>query len=264
MKPQKVLLSGVYGGIGKELCKTFSLQNIKVIGIDIYSKDHKERKDNQALENIPLEDYFQIDLSQLDSINEQFEEIYLKHKDIDLVINNAGIAHIKTFLDETEVEYKKVMDINFTSLVMSTRFWMQKFSKRLDCGIANMASMAGYVSPSGMTSYSASKHAVIGFTESLRLECDALDIPVDIILITPGFIDTDIMKIGKEGGPPDSFRKLTTTAEKASQAIFKGILKGDHHIIPDSGGKIMKQMNRWIPEVLNLGNSLVSKKILKK
>jgi uncharacterized protein len=255
MKPHKVLLSGVYGGIGKEIAKSLSLQNIKVIGMDLFPVDHDQ---------FPLDDYYQIDLTSLELINEQLEKIYQDHKDIDLIINNAGIAHIKSFMDESEAEFNKVMDINFNSLVISTRFWINKFSQRLDGTIANMASMAGYISPSGMTSYSASKHAVVGFTESLRLECEAIEIPVKIILITPGFIDTDIMKIGEEGGPPDSFRKLTTTPEKAAQSIVKGLLRGDSLIIPDSGGKIMKQMNRWIPEVLNFGNGFISKKILKK
>ncbi|MBT7610916.1 MAG: SDR family NAD(P)-dependent oxidoreductase [Bacteriovoracaceae bacterium] len=251
----KVLISGIFGGIGREMCKNFTQRGIKVVGIDLHKAlDH----------DLDLHDFFKIDLSKKEALNERFEEIYSKHSDIDLVINNAGVAHLQPFLDETEEEFNQVMDINFNSLVYSTRFWVKRFHDHINCGIANMASMAGHVSPSGICSYSASKHAVVGFTESLRLELKALDIPIKIYLITPGFINTNIMKIGEVGGPPESFSKLTSTPEKAGIAIVQSILKGQETIIPDSGGKILKQMNRWAPDILNMGNSFIAKRILKK
>jgi uncharacterized protein len=255
MIPKKILLSGVFGGIGKELCKSFNQQNIQVVGMDLELPDQHD---------LSLADFFQADLSKLDSLAELYLKIYEKHKDIDLVINNAGIAHLQPFNKETPEEFDQVMDINFKSLVISTRFWVDKFHNQIGCGIANMASMAGHVSPSGMTSYSASKHAVVGFTESLNLELKALDIPIRIILISPGFINTSILKIGEAGGPPQAFSKLAASPKKAADSIVDSILKGEDMIIPDTGGKLLKQINRFAPEMLNLGNSYIAKKILKK
>jgi NADP-dependent 3-hydroxy acid dehydrogenase YdfG len=144
--PKKVLLSGVFGGIGREMCKSFNQQNIQVVGMDLELPDEHDLK---------LADFFQADLSKLDNLAELYLQIYEQHKDIDLVINNAGIAHLQPFNEETPEEFDQVMDINFRSIVISTRFWVDKFHTQIGCGIANMASMAGHVSPSGMTSYSA-------------------------------------------------------------------------------------------------------------
>jgi uncharacterized protein len=251
----KVLITGVFGGIGKAMSQNFIKTGVKVIGLDL-------NRDND--QDLGLEEFYEIDLSKLETLNDRFEEIYNQHPDIDLVINNAGIAHLQPFIEETEEEFNKVMDINFNSLVISTRFWLHKFHEHLNCGIANMASMAGHISPSGMISYSASKHAVVGFTESLRLELKATDIPIKMFLITPGFINTDIMQIGKEGGPPEAFSRFTTSPEQAGKSIVQSLLNGEENIIPDSGGKIIKQMNRWAPDVLRMGNSFIAKKILKK
>jgi hypothetical protein len=72
------------------------------------------------------------------------------------------------------------------------------------------------------------------------------------------------MKIGETGGPPQVFSKLAASPKRAAESIVSSILKGEDVIIPDSGGKILKQINRFAPDMLNLGNSYIAKKILKK
>lgn len=249
-----VLLTGVSGGIGKCMAQTFIAKGHKVIGSDL----------GETVDScLSLYDYFQMDLSQLDTVNTTMESISGKYPEITMVVNNAGIANIQPFAEETPEKWQQVMDINFNSLVLSTRYWLNFFMGKGGGHIANMASMAGHISPSGMCSYSASKHAIVGFTESLGLELEALDVPVSISLITPGFIKTDIMRIGEKNGFPEKLQSMTTSPEVAGERIVEALLKKEKHIIPDKSGKVLKTVNRFAPELLKNANKLLAGKIFK-
>ncbi len=250
-----VLITGVHGGIGKSMCQSFVARGHRVIGSDL-----QEERD----QSLSLLDYYQLDLSKLDVVDSVMTKISGKYPEVTMVINNAGIANLELFTEETPEKWQQVMDINFNSLVMSTRYWVHFFKGKGGGHIANMASMAGHISPSGMCSYSASKHAVVGFTESLALELDAQQIPIHISLITPGFIKTDIMKIGMKNGFPEKLKSLTTSPEKAGERIVESLLNKERHIIPDNSGKVMKTLNRFAPELLSNANKFLSTKIFKK
>ena len=250
-----VLITGVHGGIGKCMASSFISRGHRVIGSDLQEKSEG---------SLSLLDYFQLDLSNLDDVEKVMGRISGKYPEVTMVINNAGIANLELFLDESDQKWQQVMDINFNSLVISTRYWLRFFQGKGGGHIANMASMAGHISPSGMCSYSASKHAVVGFTESLGLELRAQDIPVYISLITPGFIKTDIMKIGHKNGFPEKLQALTTSPEKAGEKIVEALLNKEKHIIPDSSGKVLKTINRFAPDLLMNANKLLSTKIFKK
>jgi len=250
-----VFITGVHGGIGRCMAQSFSAKGHRVIGSDVQE---------EADSTLSMLDYYQIDLSDLSSVTKKMEEIVSKHPHITMVINNAGITNLEVFWKESPEVWNKVMDINFNSLVLSTRFWVHFFQGKGGGHIANMASMAGHISPSGMCSYSASKHAVVGFTESLSLELEAQQIPVYMSLITPGFIKTDIMKIGHKNGFPEKLQSLTTEPDVAAERIVDSLLKKEKHIIPDKSGKVMKTINRFAPDLLMKANSVLAQKIFKK
>ncbi|MCO4794364.1 MAG: SDR family oxidoreductase, partial [Bacteriovoracaceae bacterium] len=242
---EKFFITGVHGGIGKNLVLALINKGHKVIGSDIHDSPKEELK---------LSGYYSLDLSNLESINKTFEKVINDHPDISIVVNNAGIANLMPFLEESENDFQKIMDINFNSLIISTRFWLSHFENKGDGLIANMASMAGHVPPSGICSYSASKHAVVGFTRSLQLELDAISSPVKVSLISPGFIKTDIMQIGKENGFPEKYEYIATSPVVAGEKIAKGLLKREEFIIPDYSGRVINKVNRWAPGILRKSN----------
>ena len=246
-----ILLTGVSGGIGKSIARSFISRGHKVIGSDL-----SENIDT----SLSLYDYFQLNLSSLETVLPTMETISAKYPEITMVINNAGIANIQAFVDESTEKWQEVMDVNFNSLVISTRYWLNFFIGKGGGHIANMASMAGIISPSGMCSYSASKHAVVGFSESLGLELEATSTPITISLITPGFIKTDIMKIGQKNGFPEKLQSVTTSPEVAGERIVESLLKKEKYIIPDRSGKLLKTVNRFAPDFLKNANKLLAKK----
>lgn len=241
-------ITGVAGGIGQALVKEFQRRGFDVIGVDI-------------IDNCPGVHYFRCDLTDEASSLKTFNEIKEKFPEIDYWFNNAGLARLGEFLDVGQEDFEEVMKVNFNSQVIGTRFWLSFFQQKGKGFIINMASIAGLVPGGGMASYVASKFACVGFTRSLQIELEASHSPVSMILVTPGFVETQIMQIGTKYGFPEKLRKLISSPESCAREIVSGILAGKKEITPTINGKIMASLYR-----LPLGEHLpgvVFKKIKK-
>lgn len=111
--------------------------------------------------------------------------------DIDTLVNNAGIAILKPFHELTLAEWDATMATNLRSLFLVTREVLPDMRRRRRGAVVNISSLAGKNGFAGGTAYTASKHAVMGFSKSLMLETRKDDIRV--ITICPGSVDTSLM-----------------------------------------------------------------------
>ena len=118
---------------------------------------------------------------------------------IDIVVNNAGIAVGGAFVDVPAHEFEKVVGVNLMGVVHGCRVFLPRMLEQGAGGhIVNVASMAGYVAGPGSTSYTASKFAVIGFSESLRAELR--EHGIGVTAVCPGIIDTPIVRTSRAYG----------------------------------------------------------------
>jgi 3-oxoacyl-[acyl-carrier protein] reductase len=111
---------------------------------------------------------------------------------VDTLINNAGIAVFKPFVELSLEEWDGMMATNIRSLFLVTREFLPGMRERRAGAIVNVASLAGRNGVSGGTAYAASKHAVLGFSRSLMLEVRTLGIRV--IAVCPGSVDTELIR----------------------------------------------------------------------
>ena len=111
---------------------------------------------------------------------------------IDVLVNNAGIAVLKPFAELTLDEWDATMATNLRSLFLVTRAVLPGMRERRRGSIVNISSLAGRNGFAGGTAYTASKHAVLGFSRSLMLEVRADN--VRVIAICPGSVDTPLMR----------------------------------------------------------------------
>ena len=129
------------------------------------------------------------------------EQIARKLGAIDTLVNNAGIAIIKPFDQLSLDEWDRMMATNVRSLFLVTREVLPGMRKRGSGSIVNIASLAGRNGFVGGSAYTASKHAVLGFSRSLMLEVRKEHIRV--IAICPGSVDTTLIRsqpmLAKEG-----------------------------------------------------------------
>ncbi|MEP6574547.1 MAG: SDR family NAD(P)-dependent oxidoreductase [Gemmatimonadota bacterium] len=111
---------------------------------------------------------------------------------IDTLVNNAGVAILKPFLELSVEDWDTTMATNLRSMFLVTREVLPGMRERKTGNIVNIASLAGKNGFAGGTAYTASKHAVLGFSKSLMMEVRKENIRV--LTICPGSVDTGMMR----------------------------------------------------------------------
>jgi NAD(P)-dependent dehydrogenase (short-subunit alcohol dehydrogenase family) len=110
---------------------------------------------------------------------------------LDVLVNNAGILHLGPFLDEDAAATRRQVDVNLLGVVNGTRLGVRRLRAHGGGHLVNVASSAGKVSPPGIATYAATKHAVVGLTEAVRAE--HRDSGIDFSIVMPGVVKTEMI-----------------------------------------------------------------------
>lgn len=206
-----VVITGAAGGLGQALVHAFLQAGSRVVALD---------RDAQALDalqhsiftNTPNQTPSLLtavcDVTQLPSCEAAMAQASARFGSIDVLINNAGIAHRSAFADTQVDVLRRVMDVNFFGAVHCTHAAIASLRQRKGLVIA-VSSVAGFSPLIGRTGYAASKHALHGFFDSLRTEVQYDG--MDVLIVCPSFIDTGIDRaaLGADGQPAAHARKTT-------------------------------------------------------
>ena len=123
---------------------------------------------------------------------EAIKEIAAKYAPIDILVNNAGVLIMGSFLDITADEARRIFETNYFGAVALTRLAAEQMIQSGGGTIINVASLAGRVGHMFNSTYSATKHALIGFSRSIRLELKPYNIKV--VSVEPGYHKTEIIR----------------------------------------------------------------------
>jgi 3-oxoacyl-[acyl-carrier protein] reductase len=134
-----------------------------------------------------------IDLADASAIERQLDGV-----EADVLVNNAGVITKKPILRLTPDEWQEMMDVNVSALYHLTRRFLPGMIERRHGHIINIASIAGRSAFPNGTGYVATKHAVLGFSESLMLEVRDKGVKVSVVM--PGSVATD-MKVSDSTDP---------------------------------------------------------------
>ena len=154
-------------------------------------------------------DLRRVDITEIDSLPGAVEAIVRDHGRIDLLVNNAGFS-TAGFVEDTDLhELRHQMETNFFGNVAMTKAVLPAMRKQRSGHIVQITSVAGRAAAPMLSSYAASKFALEGWSEALRIEVHSLGIRV--VLVEPGSYDTDIwernLAIGKRALDPSSPNK---------------------------------------------------------
>jgi NAD(P)-dependent dehydrogenase (short-subunit alcohol dehydrogenase family) len=168
---------------------------------------------------------------------------------IDVLCCNAGVTQISTFVDTDIPVYRAVMDVNFFGAVHMTRAAIPSLADRRGI-IAVTSSIAGFAPLYARTAYSASKHALHGFYNTLRVELR--DEGVDVLLVCPGFTRTAIRILGGDGGDADMRRHLKggeAEPERVAEQIRRAIVRRRRLAILTPAGRLAWLLTRLAPRL---------------
>lgn len=218
------LITGASSGIGLAIAKLFAL-NGAVVYVNSSKEDKVERAVSIIREESKNERVFALsfDINDYEAVSDGIRKVYSLHKKIDVLVNNAGIAPsgLTGFTDPKVIE--STFNTNVLSLINITQLAVKLMLRKGSGSIINLSSIMGINGASGMSSYSASKAAVIGFTKSLSKEVAAKNIRVNAI--APGFIDTDMArgideKLYEERLSSIGMKRIGSPEDVANMALF--------------------------------------------
>jgi NAD(P)-dependent dehydrogenase (short-subunit alcohol dehydrogenase family) len=170
-----ILITGISSGFGKKTAELLAAEGHKVYGT--IRNGNGTESDNRI--NI-----IKMDLTDPESINSAVETVMQKEGKIDVLINNAGM-HTGGPVETSPVEHIRLqMDTNFLGLVLLTKAVLPVMRKQGNGLIINFSSILGLLGLPFQAFYSASKFAIEGFSEALRMELNQFNIK--IVLINPG------------------------------------------------------------------------------
>lgn len=246
-----VWITGAASGIGRALVIEYSKYNAIIIASDRNEKELIALKSvvNGNDKNFIIKPF---DLTQTENIIELVKSVIDKTSHIDILINVGGISQ-RSLTVETSMEiYRKIFEVNFFGTVALSKAVLPYMIKQGGGKIAGTSSIVGKFGFPLRSAYSASKHAILGFMETLRAENVNNNIKVSVLI--PGRVQTNISlnALTKEGvahGKMDAGQAGGITVEKAAITIRKGMEKNKNEILIGAKELFMVHIRRFFPRL---------------
>ena len=186
-----VVVTGAGSGIGRALAFALAGRGAVVAVADVDDTAAKATAESIVREGGAATPHW-VDVSSEESVRALREAVVGAHRGVDILVNNAGIGTPPTrATDLAPGLLRRVMDVNFWGVVHGSLVFLPDLLGRPAANLVNVASNAALAGYSRQTSYCASKFAVRGFTEALRMELHGT--PVRVTLVCPGATRTPIM-----------------------------------------------------------------------
>ena len=179
---KKVLITGSSGGIGKILSKKFIDNECKII----FTSSNNDRLND--LKNLYGSDhiYYKLDLRNISDLKKCMEQITNENKDLEILINNAGLTNDNLLLRMKEEQWNDVINVNLNSNFYIIKSILPNMLKNKTGKIIGISSVVALTGNPGQSNYTASKAAIISMYKSLAIEVAQRNININ--LIAPGFI----------------------------------------------------------------------------
>lgn len=194
-----------------------------------------------------------MDVSDLDQVHAAVDQIIKTSGPPDLLVNSAGVTH-PGYIEKLDINtFNWMIEVNYYGTVYMTKEVLPAMLSRGSGYILNICSFSGIVATFGYTAYGASKFAVHGFSEALRMEMKPRGIGVSIIFPT----DTDTPQLAYENQfkPPET-RALNSnggmnSADDIAKYALKSIQRGQYFILPNLDAKLLYRLNGIAAGLLN-------------
>jgi len=259
-KEKIAIVTGGASGIGRAVCEQLCQRGATVVVADVNEEGAGQvasainKVGGRARPAL-------IDVAQAEEIQKLMDQTVSEHGRLDYMFNNAGICVIGEERDVSLDHWRSVLDVNLFGVIYGTRAAYSLMVKQGFGHIVNTASLAGLIPATQEISYTASKYAVVGMSNALRVEGANLGVKVSVVC--PGFVQTGIydaslaVNVDKEklvAGIPLKIMETT----KAARVILRGVARNRAIIVFPSHARIMWWLYRLHPSILiPLGRKMI-------
>ena len=240
------LITGAGSGIGRSLAIELATSGCSLALVDWNKDSLEETKQMVRKKNISVSTH-PFDISDKEKIAVLPQEVLEFHKQIDIVINNAGVSVVGTVEEVDGSDWNWGLDILLNSVIQMTTVFLPHLKQRPEAAIVNVSSIFGLFSVPRQSIYNVGKFGVKAFTESLSLELKVSNSSVEAYCVFPGHIGTNIYNSSRfKSFEPETFfgraptkeeamvafkNDAPTSSEKAAKVILKNIRKKNNRIL---------------------------------
>jgi short-subunit dehydrogenase len=248
-----VIITGASSGIGKSLATEFAKRGTNLIlGARHFVTLCEVAESLQKEFNIKAI-AVQCDVTIEEDCEHLIKQAIATFGRIDILINNAGISMRALFNDADISVLKSVMDVNFWGTVYCTKYALPEILKT-GGSLVGVSSIAGYKGLPGRSGYSASKFAMNGFLDALRVE--NLKTGVHVLTACPGFTASNIRntaldKNGEQQGESTLHEEKMMTSDEVALIIADGVENRSRTLIMTGQGKLTVFLTKFLPGLLD-------------
>ncbi|CAL5865874.1 uncharacterized protein PFLUO_LOCUS80 [Penicillium psychrofluorescens] len=238
-----ILITGGSSGIGKQVVEDLAKTGVRIVVLDI----------NEPAEAFPANvAFYHADITSSASIADVAATIRSKHGEPTVLVNNAGVGHDGTILEEPEAKIRQSFEVNTISHFLMVKEFLPAMVRANHGHVVTIASMASFVAVGEMADYCASKASALAFHETLRQELrywyQAPNVRTSIV--HPLWVRTPMIKVLTDNEA--HFRQPIMTPQIVSDAICKQILtqNSGQVVLPGhaSGVKLVRALPTWMQE----------------
>lgn len=237
------LVTGASRGIGKAIALELAQQGVKRL---LLVARNRQRLDEVAtsVEALGAEAVtLPLDLAHPVGVNVAIAQAWRDHGPIHLLVNCAGVAHQAPFLQAQLPQVQEEITTNLIGMYTITRLVARRMAAQRAGKIVNVSSLMGKVAAPTMATYSATKFAILGFTQALRGELAAHN--VQVVALLPSLTDTDMIK------DLQWFRWVVpVTSQRVAQALIVGLSQGSPEILVGWQSHLAVWCDRIAPRLL--------------
>jgi 3-oxoacyl-[acyl-carrier protein] reductase len=222
--PKTALITGANRGIGRVIAETFAQAGSALI---VHSREHSNNFSNEMLDlaaryDVPVE-CIAFDMTDTLAMKDAIQKCLPSGRKIDVLVNNAGIAHGGLFQMTPVSVVRSVFDVNFFAQLELTQLIVRRMARQKSGAIVNIGSIAALDLKAGNVAYGVSKAALMAFTQTLAAEVASLGLRANGV--APSLVDTEMAtQMEKkaatamiEGG---AMKRLATAQEVAQVVLF--------------------------------------------
>ncbi|WP_340683873.1 SDR family oxidoreductase [Amycolatopsis coloradensis] len=235
-----VVITGAAQGIGASTATALSRLGAKVVIGDLDQVLAEKTAAELGAEALPL------DVTDTKGFTEFLDEVERRVGPIDVLINNAGIMPLAPLEEEDDAATRRLLEINLHAVVHGTREAVKRMRPRGTGHIVNIASMAGKAGFPGAATYCATKHAVVGLSESVHLELHGTGVLVSCVM--PAVVRTEL---ASGLGEAKFFKSVQP--EDVAQAIVDALRRPKFDVFVPASLDAMGRITRLLPRRLGEG-----------
>ena len=247
LKGKNVLITGASSGIGKAFALKCANDSCNIF---LASRSKGKLEEVKALieERGSTAVVVPTDVTKAEEVKGLFLEATKDGNTLDVVFNNAGLGHIANIYEQTVEEIESMVDVNVKGVLLVAKYASEVMVKQQYGHLILTSSLAGLITVPSWATYVATKWAITGFTDTIRMELKKYNIKVSSL--HPGLVKTEFFEKEKANMSEEELNEQNAvTPEEVADAVYEALFTNKHKILVPSMVKSYAFINKYLPSV---------------